>query len=194
MCRDNIGCKPRHNFMLNIQELDKEKMDIMKELADTRMKISNAGNTLVQLKADEDKYLSEREKKALDGVEKILEESKDLLAKTHENYDEIHLLCQNISNFAGFVSEAHGKFQGLLADFGERSEYWDRSVVTTRAEFAEIRRNINTERTIIENEQKGIKAAQKKIEEEKALIESRQSQIKNALKVLEEKTLKANKQ
>jgi hypothetical protein len=173
--------------MLNIQELDKEKMDIMKELADTRLKISEAGNVLTQLKTDESTYLNKREKKALDGIEKILEDSKDLLIKTHENYDEIHKLCQTISSFTGFVLEAHGKFQDLLTDFNTRSESWDREVARQHGELAEIRRNINTERTIIENEQKGIKAALKKIEKEKTLIESRQSQIKVAIELLNKK-------
>ncbi len=162
-------------------------MDIVKELAATNMKISDAKNILFKLQEDETVYLEIREKKALAQIEKILDESKELLDKTHENYDEIHDLCVSVCSFADFLTEAHGKFQGLLETYKESSDRWDAEFAKRHAELAEIKKNLAVERSIIENEKKGIEKAKQKIKEAEALIESRQQQIRVALQVLEKK-------
>jgi len=162
-------------------------MDTIKELASTNMKISEAKNILFKLQEDETVYLEEREKKAIDKIQTILDESKDLLDQTHSNYEEVHQLCQMVSSFTEFLSEAHGKFSDMLETFQLRSDEWDAKVKKQEEEFAEIRKGIKVQQSHIENDKKTIAKNFKKIEEEKALISSRQQQIKVALQVLEKK-------
>jgi len=176
--------------MKEITELTKEKMDIMKELAATTLKISETQNIIFKLKEEENDYLTIREKAAMERVQMVLDESKELLNNTHENYEEIHNICKSITNISNFVSETYDKITGLLADINERSDKWDKEVARQHKEFEEIRRGIAIDKTIIANDKKTIEKANEEIEKEKAHIESRQAQIKVALQLLENKQKK----
>lgn len=172
---------------MDTQEIDKTKMDALKELADTNIKISAAKATLFKMQEDETFYLQEREQKALNKINQLLDDSKEILDKTKENYNEIHILCQEVSGFCDFLVEYSGKFTELLADFNFRSETWDKEVEKQRAEFAEIKKGLDLQSTINENEREKNKKEWQKIIEAKKLIESRQQQIKVALEVLNKK-------
>lgn len=165
-------------------------MDIIKELAAATLKISETQNRIFKLREEEDLYLTIREKAAMERVDMVLEESKELLSKTHENYDEIHNICKSITNISDFVSETYDKITGLLADINERSDKWDKEVIRQTKEFEEIRKRITIDKAIITNDKKTIEKANEEIEKEKAHIESRQAQIKVALQLLDNKQKK----
>lgn len=162
-------------------------MDSAKELAATNIKISEAKNIIFKLQEDETTYLEEREKKALVRIDKVLDDSRDLLAKAHENYNEVHEFCRTINEFASFLSETQSKFQDLLTEFKDRDDAWGNEVKRREKEFADLRTAIDIDKTIIENDKKTIEKAKESIEKDKAVIESRQHQIKVALEVLNKK-------
>lgn len=173
--------------MDKITQLTKEKMDIMKELAAANLKVSETQNVIFKLKEEEKDYLTIRERAAMERVEMVLDESKELLANTHKNYEEIHSICGSITNISNFVSETYDKVHSLLEDINKRSDKWDKEVERQQKEFEEIRKRIIADKAIIANDKKTIEKANEEIEKEKAHIESRQAQIKVALQLLEKK-------
>jgi len=172
---------------MNIQEVEKLKMDTLKEIADTNMKISEAKNTLFRLQEDETVYLEDREKKAIEKISLILEESKGILEQTQTNYEEVHKICQMVSSFTEFLTEGHKKFQDLLAEFSLRSNEWDKEVLRQKQEFESMARALKVQQTQIENDKKTIAQIFKRIEEENEHIESQRASIRSALKILEKK-------
>lgn len=178
------------NGQISIQELSKEKMDIVKELAKASIKVSETQNVIFKLKQDEELYIKERELKTIERIDNILLESRDLLKKTHENYKEVHDICNSIEYISNFVSEVHGKIKDTISEFEIKNDKWDKEVIRQQEEFKEIGKKIDIDKAIISNDKKTIEKEKKAIEEAKKLIESRQAQIKVALQLLENKQKK----
>lgn len=171
---------------MEIQELTKENMDSVKELAATNIKISEAKNMLFKLQSDEASYIEEREKKTLTKIQALLDESADILRQTHENYEQVHEFCREITSFCDFLSEAHGKFGGILENFQKHSDEWDKEFDRQNAELAEIRKNIIVERGILAGEKKGIEEARKGLEKEMAKMRDERGTLDRAIKRLRE--------
>lgn len=152
-------------------------MNSVKALADTNLKISEAKNLLFKLQEDETEYLINREKKALDKISKVFVESKDLLDKTHQNYEEIHQFCKTVSEYADFLAENHSKFQDMLATFHKRNELWEENVKKINQELADQRHAIKQDTEAITEREKRISEAKENIKKEKELIESRQQAL-----------------
>lgn len=172
--------------MVNIIELDKEKMNAVRELASVGVKISDAKNALSKLKEEEKTYLDEREKATVAKIQAVLDDSADLLKSAHGNYEQIHGLCQTISAFCDFLIEAQGEFHGLLEAFVEHREGWDKEFERQNAELAEARRGIAVERSFLENAKKDVEKAQEKLKEDRIKIADDRGTIDRAIKRLSE--------
>lgn len=169
------------------EDIEQQKRDALRLIADTNMAVSKAKNDLFAIQRDETTYLEEREKKAIARIQAVLDDSKDILDQAHGNYSAVKELCRDISELCSFLSEASGKFSDLLKVFEERNEAWDRDVEQTRAELAEISRKQALLATEQENEKKNIARDKAKILSDLKVIDSRQQQIKVALEVLKKK-------
>lgn len=173
--------------MLNIEELEKEKMEKVKELASTNMKISEAKNLLFKLQEDETAYLVEREKKALNKIDEVLKDSQKILKETHSNYAEVHEFCQTIVSFVDFLHSAQDTFKEMLTEFRERDDEWQKEFNVQQEKSIEIKKILGIERINIEKEKKWIENERKKLSDERSRISSQQHQIKVALELLKRK-------
>lgn len=162
-------------------------MNSLKALADTNLKISEVRTTLIKLEETETEYLEGREKKAVEKIQKVLDESKDLIEKTQNNYAEIHKLCTTVSEFAETLTKIYFQFKEMLAEFDTRNEAWDREVEKQVAEFGEIKKLIKLDKQVIENDKKAIKQSKEIIKNDQTHIESQRAQIKSAFEVLKQK-------
>ena len=66
-------------------------MEALEKLAATNLLISNAKNALFKLKEDEARYLSEREQKTLDKIQKVFEDSETILNNAKKNEAELRV-------------------------------------------------------------------------------------------------------
>lgn len=169
---------------MNTQVLEKSKMDAIKELADTSIKISEAKNIIFKLQEDETEYLVLREKKALEKIEKVVRESKELLEQSKSNYEEIHGLCRQVSELILFLTTTQSSLADLLREFNERSDLWDIEVKDQLAEIEEVKRKNQIDKTLIENDQKTIKVELKKLENEQIKINDQRETIKRIIERL----------
>lgn len=153
-------------------ELEQKKMESIRELANVSMKISEAKNLLFKLQEEETDYLVSREKKALEKVNKILEDSRDLLDKTHQNYEEIHKFCQTITEYADFLSETYEKLQGLIQIFNKKNEIWEENAKRQNIE-------LSTQRKLIENDAKTVEERKKRMDEERESIKKEREHLES---------------
>jgi hypothetical protein len=166
---------------MEIIDLEQKKMEVLKELADTNIKISENKNIISKLQEEETEYLILREKKAVQQINQVLLDSKDLLEQTKENYEEVHIFCQTITEYSKSLKEAHTKFDKMLSDFREKDKEWEEEVKKQREEIEKIKQAIEIEKTTIKNDKKYIEKANENIKKETLHIESKQRQLKIAL-------------
>lgn len=162
-------------------------MNSLKALADTNLKISEVRTTLIKLEETETEYLEGREKKAVEKIQKVLDESKDLVEKTQNNYAEVHQLCVTASEFSETFTKIYVQFKEMLLEFDARSELWNKEVERQISEFTEIKKLIKLDKQTIENDKKGIEQSRKTIKNDQTHIESQRAQIKSAFEVLKQK-------
>lgn len=167
--------------------LDKEKMGAMKALADTNMEISKSKALLIELQENETSYLEEREKKAMDIVGKILEESRAVIEEAKENYHGVHQFNQTVSSFSNTLNQAHEMFQNLVQEFDVKNQEWEKDIKSQLDEIGDLRKQIKEDKIRIENDQNAVERTKKLNKDEMSVIESRQAQIRVALEVLETK-------
>jgi len=174
-------------------ELEPQKMQMLKEMADTNVRISDAKNLLFKLQEDETVYLEAREKKAMVKINKVFEDSKDLLDKTYKNYEEIHQFCQKVNEYADFLSETHTKFQKILEVFEKKNELWEKNVKNTNEEIAKQRKIIEQDSKAIKIREERIDEENEKIKKEREHLESQQVALSVAFKVEKDLWNKMNK-
>lgn len=172
--------------MTNIQEIDKEKMDSLQVLAQTNVDIGKAKSELSEVKKLEEAYLEEREKKAVAVVQKVLDESKDLLAEALKNYQIIKELGNTASSFAGFLVEIHESLKVLIRDFDEKSATWEADVKKQSEEFESLRNQIKVERVLLENDKDALKAREQEAQKEDKRLKDERGTLDRAIKRLKE--------
>jgi len=166
--------------------LSKEQMDAVQFLAETNMKIGEAKATLIKLEQSETSYFEEREKKVMGRIQKVLDDSKDLLIEAQSNYSQIRELRNTVSSVAGFLSKAYEAFVGLLKDFRERNDLWDNKVSEIEEGFAKIRQEINSDKVRIINDQESLKRWEKSLDLERKKIVSDRGELDRAITRLKE--------
>lgn len=157
--------------------IETEKMNSLKILSETNLKISEAKNALIKLKSEEEAYLSLREKKALDEIDNALKKSEELLQKTQHNYQEVRDLYTTASELSQFVVECYGKFHDLVTEFNKRNELWEKRFKFQNEEIGRLRKQVETDRKAVEGDKKSLDDTRKKMETERTAIESQRSAL-----------------
>lgn len=175
-----------HTQLMHEQELSKERMDAFRELAETNMKIGEAKNSLAKVKEAEEAYLKERDEKATERIQKIIEDSRDLLKEVKENYGEIHNLANTASSFAGFLLEMSDTFVGLLADFQEKDKLWNEKTKRQEEEFEQVRNEIRADKVKIKNDLEAITRKKQLLAEDRRKLDDERGTLERAINRLKE--------
>lgn len=164
----------------------KEKMESLKVLAETNMAISEARNALFKLQELETEYLITREKKALDRIQKVLDESNEVINQIKINYLEVHELLGNARDMASFMIEAHNNFKKLLTDFKERDDLWHEQCDKKRDEFENLRKALKIDSVMIANSKKSMEKEKIRISEDRTRVDNDREELKRAIIRLKE--------
>ncbi len=171
---------------MNTEVINQEKMEALKALAETNTKIGEARGILSKLKAEESEYLSEREKKTLEMVQKVLDESEETLGKAFSNYEEIKKFASDASDFSKFLIEAYNDFQELQKTFEEYTKQWNLKVEATETKLSELKKKIQIDQVQLKEDQEAVGRAWKNIAEEKRKIRSDRATLDAAITRLKE--------
>lgn len=164
-------------------------MEALEALAATNIKVSEAKNSLIALKKDEDKYLTEREQKELARIQNILDESASLLTRIKTNYEGVHEILKYASELASFVGEAQQNFKQLLEEYEERDKAWQVKMTKIEKDMDDHKKKVAIDTSFIENERKNIAQAHKNIEDQWKKIADERGTLDRAIKRLKEKRI-----
>jgi len=169
---------------MNEHIISQQNMDTVKALAETTAKVSEAKNILFKLQEEETEYLIAREKKALTKINSLYEESKHVFKDIQTNYQGAQDILKEVTNTTEFLNESHGKFQGLLKDFEEYQENWDKNCKNQEEKWAVLKREVEVEKVLIKNEKESIERQKTLLEQEKRKIEDQKETIKRTIERL----------
>jgi len=166
---------------MDIQTVNKEKMEALESLAKTNLLVSEVKATLANLKIDEEKYLAKRETKALARIEFILEESKKISEDAYKNYNDIHNLSKSSSEYVIFLTEVYDDFLKLQEVFEKKTEAWEENIEIIEKNLEDIKRNIKVDKIQLKNDQDSINTRNKEIALEKRKLRDERGTLERTI-------------
>jgi len=155
----------------------KETMESLKALADINLKVSEAKNLLFKLEEQETEYLIAREKKVMDRIKKVVDDSQEMVNEADKNYGQIKELLENISGFCNLLINTQEQFNTLIETFNQRNELWEKHIGEQQDGIEENRKLIKVHSQIIENDKKSISISKESLENQKRHLESQQASL-----------------
>lgn len=165
--------------------LDTEKMDAMKALADTNIKVSEAKEALMKLKSLETTYLSGREKETKELVDKVVKDSEALLREAKGNYEEVKQLYNTVSEFVTFLTETYEKLEGFLEKVSEHDRVYRTDLKAKGESINQLLQEIRNDKIRIKNDQESLnrksillRDAQRKLDLDRATLDRAINRLK----------------
>jgi chromosome segregation ATPase len=174
---------------MNIETLKKEEFETIKALSEMSLKISEARQTLTELKNTETKYIAERENKVVAQIQTIFDKSDSLVKQINKNHKDVNQLYLIVSEYKEFIEVGYNKFTELLNDFNERSTEWDLTVKDKYEEFSRLEDNVKQSKESIKRDFELIEKQKEEIRKEKIKLEDKQQIIKRTVERLKNKQI-----
>lgn len=170
---------------MNETTVDKQHMDALKALAETTMEISRTKERLAGMESAETSYLVDREKRAMERIQKVHDDSATLLQETQANYAGIFELLALVSDFSNSLVKSHETFTALIADFNARNEQWDANcsawearTETAKSQIRLAQAQIESGRSENQERKRQLNAEEKRIIDERNLLQRNLARLK----------------
>jgi chromosome segregation ATPase len=173
-------------------ELDQEKFNKVKELADIHANLSDARVEIQKLKETTEEYMVVREQEAEERVLKVLKESREALEETSKNHDELTRFSNEVKAYAIELKGLASDITALFQDFGKRVEEADEDVKKNQEIVSDILTKIKVERVQVREDRKLLEAEQYNINEQLRLLKDKRESFERAWEEL--KKLQSNKE
>lgn len=172
---------------MEITELDKKKMEVVKELADMNVLLAKTQDELSELEKGKEDFIWKRENEVLGRIHKLLNNSRILLEETNANYTLVHSFYETLKGFSEHISKAHDNFLEMVESFNEKNELWEKGLNEREEDLSRLSQEVNGDQVSINKQKDFIKGKEKELEKETKHIESKHQQIQSALEYLKNK-------
>lgn len=171
---------------MEIQEIEKQKMDALTALAETNVLVSRSREVFNTLKAEESAYIVEREAKALARIQAVLTESKEVLNETLQNYNALHELANNTAIYSQFLDEAYEEFKKLKENFLLTTQEWESDIKDVEEHLSEVKKQIKIDTIRIKKDQESIERQKKNLKDEERRIKDQRETLERAFNRLKQ--------
>ena len=113
---------------MTTEELDKQKMDVLREVTESSMLVMGLKDKLVELEEKKEEFFKEREQEAKNRVLDLLGDSKTLLDQVHSNYQLVHEFCGTLKDLSDRMNVMQTSFLKTVEYFNENSEIWQKNI------------------------------------------------------------------
>lgn len=168
-------------------ELDHEKFEGVKELAEISANISMATASLASLQANEREYMKERELRLTERLKKSLVDSSDLIKSIGDNHsalvgykNELNSFYSTILSLIQDVSECRKSLEKATSEIEVKLAIRDKEIL----EFKEAS---HRERTHIQGERTELAAKSAQLEIDRKIIEDQRGTLERAFARLKDK-------
>lgn len=170
-----------------IVNIDRIKMEALEELARTNMLISEAQNSLQDLKGLEIDYLVERESKATAAVDRVLEESESALKQAIENYDAIKTVSANIQSVSSRTVDLFNAVKSVMARFDEKCALWLKNISDREGKLEDLQKALLLQKKYLDNERKSLDERSLELTAAEAKVAADREEVTKMFKIKEVK-------
>ena len=167
-----------------IQELDAQKMKVMKEIADTNLLVAGMKAELLKLEEDKEKFFVLRDNEVLGRIHKLLNNSRVLLDETRDNYIFTHDFYETIKIYSEDVKEGYQVLQGIIAEFSEKAVTWQEEIKNQETEIVEMKKDLQRDKESMDREKEFLQKKKKAVDDDRKRLESQQEALATSYKEL----------
>lgn len=167
--------------------ITKEKMQIVQEIAQINVLISQGKAELLALEGEKKEFFEKRDKELLDRIKGVLSDSKQLLDDTKSNYKEVHEFYELLKSFSEYISTSHKDFSEMVIDFNRNHVEYKKQIDNEREELSRLQKDVLSDKISIESDRKFILVKKKELENESRLIADQRGTLKRAWDELSKK-------
>ncbi len=133
-------------------ELDHEKFQTVKELADLGVQVAGTRALLRQLKSETEEYLKEREGMAVERVKTVLKASMSLLKEADQYLETFRIFLTTTGSIREDIGEMVASLSALREETATYSSEFNKYVKEKTAQIAEDSKHIKLERATLDKE------------------------------------------
>lgn len=163
-------------------ELEKDKMDTLKQLALVNIEISNGKAILQNLKYDIKDFLEKRELLEKDTIIRVYSESKGLIDEIQKEFSKIHAYYNEIRSYTVFLKELQSNIQSQISVFTETSGEFSQYIQEEFTKISELKKDLENDRLINKHELESLEKAKVQLAKDRLHLESRQETLATSFK------------
>lgn len=163
-------------------DLEKDKMDTLKQLAEVNIEISNAKAILQNLKVNIQDFLEKRKLLEEDNIRKVYSESKGIIDEIQKEFSKIHAYYNEIRSYTVFLQELQSNIISQIDVFTENSEEFIQYIQGEFTKISELKKDLENDRIINKNEFDSIQKAKVQLSKDRKHLESQQDTLATSFK------------
>jgi len=171
---------------MEMHEIDKQKMDSLKALAEINMTISKTREQLSKIKAEESQYFTERERELLQKLANLTTDSQEIVELAYAKHQEVQLFCRDLINFsqaAGSLIEDLEQAQDL---FAEKDKEFKNTLKIEQDRIQGIKNELKAQKIQLENEKTGLIIREKELVKQETKAKDLIEELKRGISRLKE--------
>lgn len=158
-------------------EIEHEKMEAMKALADITSQISIGREKLSELRLEMSSFLSERDRLDKLRLTKLLDESKDLIGEIKKNYQELKNYANDLKSHTAFIGETHDTIKVIIQSIANTSSEFKTFIDEEIDKVAVMKAELEIDKRQVVEDNKEIENSREEIKKDRARIESQQATL-----------------
>ena len=166
--------------------ITQQQMESVKVLAETNMQISEAKNLLFAVKKEEQTYILKREREVSERIDALYLTSKQTLDDIKENYEGVKTLLILSQEATSHLKETYGELATYITESDENSKKWQEIIKVKEEDFINLKKGLDIERTLIENDKKAIKTIQASLDIDRRKIADDRGTLERAFNRLKQ--------
>ncbi len=161
-------------------ELEKDKMDTLKQLALVNIEISNSKAILQALKSEIKDFLEKRKLLEVDVINKVYIESKGLIDEIKKQFSKIHAYYNEIRSYTVFLEELQSNISLQIDIFKQNSKEFNRYIQNEFSTISELKKDLENDKLINKNEFESIEKTKIQLAKDRLHLESQQQTLANS--------------
>jgi chromosome segregation ATPase len=167
---------------MQIEQIDKARMDGLRELSITQNKVGEAKMALDKLQKATAEFITQREKEALEKIDELFKQSGEIVAQINKNFAETTQFANTVATFSGFLEEMYLKVMDMLSLLEEKNKAWEAKLNKRTEDLSVVESKLQEQARILEKEKQNIEVLNKKLDDKHKLLASRRASLEQAIK------------
>lgn len=162
---------------MEIQELEKLKMDTLREVADSNLLIAGIKAELSKLEDRRKAFIVERDSEVLDRVHGLLVDSQALLEETKSNYSFVQEYYGQLKVFSEFIKKTHENLSKKITEFKNNTVELKNQLTQQENTISDLRKDLKIDQQALGRDKEYLKKKTLELQKDREYLDNQQKEF-----------------